>query len=111
MKLLLTIVSGILGLWLADRFVSGVEFTGDLKTLLIAGLILGLANFFIKPVLKLITLPLRLLTLGLVGLLINIAIVWAVDILFKELIIQGVVPLLITTTIVWGLGTIAGFKK
>lgn len=111
MKLLFNIISGVLGLWLADKFVPGVEFTGDLKTLLIAGIILGLANFFIKPVLKLVTLPIRLLTLGLAGILINIAIIWSIDILFKELVIQGIVPLLITTAIVLALGVITGFKK
>jgi len=103
-RLLLAIISGVLGLWLADKFVTGVDFTGDWKILLLAGLILGLINFFIKPILKLITLPLRLLTLGLFGLLINIGVVWAVDIIFTELIITGVTPLLWTTLIVWGLG-------
>lgn len=103
-RLLLIIISGILGLWLADRFVPGVDFTGDWKTLLYAGLTLGLINSFVKPILKLITLPIRLLTLGLFGLIINIAIVWAVDIFFAELIINGLYPLLWTTLIVWGLG-------
>ena len=106
LKLLLTIVSGILGVWIADKFVAGVDFSGDLKTLLLAGLVLGLANFFIKPILKIITIPIRLMTLGLFGLLINIGIIWAVDIYFKELAIQGIAPLLWTTLIVWGLGVL-----
>lgn len=95
-----------MGLWLADRFISGVDFTGDWKTLLYAGFALGLINFFVKPILKLVTLPVRLLTLGLFGLIINIAIIWAVDILFTELIIEGLYPLLWTTLIVWGLGVL-----
>lgn len=103
-RLLLTIISGILGLWLADRFIPGVDFTGGWKTLLYAGLALGLINFFIKPILKIIALPIRLLTLGLFGLIINIVIIWAVDIFFAELIIKGLYPLLWTTLIVWGLG-------
>lgn len=103
-KLVLTIVSGVLGIWLADRFVAGVDFVGDWKILLLAGLIFGLINFFIKPILKLITLPLRFLTLGLFGLIINIGVIWAVDVIFPELIIKGIVPLIWTTLIIWGLG-------
>lgn len=104
MKLLLTIASGILGIFLADKFVPGVEFTGAWETLLLAGLVLGLINFFIKPILKLISLPVRFLTLGLFGILINVGIIWTIDIIFRELVIEGVVPLFWTTLIVWGLG-------
>lgn len=106
LKLLLTIISGTLGLWVADYFIAGVEFTGSWQTLLFAGIILGLINFFIKPILKLITLPVRLLTLGLFGLIINIALVWTIDIIFMEIIIEGIVPLLWTTLIIWGMGTL-----
>lgn len=108
MKLLLTIISGILGIWLADKFVAGVDFTGDLEALLLTGLILGLTNFFIKPILKLTNLPIKFLTLGPFGLLINlfptIGVIWAMDIIFKELVIEGINPLLWTTLIIWGLG-------
>ncbi|MFH1820661.1 MAG: phage holin family protein [Candidatus Nealsonbacteria bacterium] len=98
--------SGILGLWLASQFVTGVEFTGTWKILILAGLILGLINVFITPLLKLITLPLRIITLGLFGFIINMAVIKFVDIFFKELAISGLTPLFWTTLILWGLGTI-----
>ena len=88
------------------QFVPDVAFTGDWKLLLFAGFILGLINFFIKPILKLVTLPLRILTLGLFSLVINMAMVWLVDIFFTELIITGVVPLFWTSLIIWGFSTI-----
>lgn len=97
------IISGILGLWLATQFISGVEFAGPWKTFLLVGVILGLINVFIKPILKLITLPIRMLTFGLFTLVINMGIVWAVDIFFTELVIRGFLPLLWTTLIIWGL--------
>lgn len=102
-NLFIKIASGILGLWLASNFVTGVEFTGTWKILLFAGFLLGLMNFFIRPILKSITLPLRIITLGLFGLIINMAMVWLVDIFFTELTIVGVLPLLWTTLIIWGL--------
>lgn len=101
--LFLQIVGGILGIFLAAEFVPEVEFTGNWQTLALAGGILGLLNFFIKPILKFISLPLRILTLGLFSLVINMFIIWLVDIVFLELIISGIVPLFWTSLIVWGI--------
>lgn len=101
---ILKIASGILGLWIAIEFINGVSFYGTWQDLLIIGLVMGVLNVFIKPILKLVTLPLRMLTLGLFSLVINVGIVWAVDIFFPELIITGIVPLLWTTLIVWAIG-------
>lgn len=102
------IVSGVLGLWIAVNFVSGVDFTGSLKSLAIAGCFLGLVNFFVKPALKIVTLPLRMLTLGLFEIIINMAMVWIIDIFYAELIIVGIIPLFWTTMVVWGLSLILG---
>jgi len=104
--LFLQIAAGILGIFLAQRYAPGVEFIGNWQTLVLAGVILGLINFFIKPILKTITLPLRILTFGLFGLVINMGIVWLVDIIFPELIIPGFVALFWTSLIVWGISFI-----
>ncbi len=117
-KLLFHIISGILGLFLAIKlsesgivkFIYGIEFTGTYKTLLIAGTVLGIANFFIKPILNVITLPLRILTFGLFSLLINMLLVWIVaDILFPgEIEIRGLLPLFWTTLIILALNFFFG---
>jgi len=104
--LFLQIMAGILGIFLAQRYVPEVEFIGNWQTLVLAGAILGLINFFIKPILKVITLPLRILTFGLFGLVINMLMVWLVDVIFPELIIPGLIPLFWTSLIVWGISFI-----
>lgn len=100
--LLLQIIAGILGLFLAIQFVSGVEFEGEIQILFLAGIILGLLNFFLKPILKFITLPLWFLTFGLFSLVINIGMILLVDIIFPELKIEGLLPLFLTTLLVLG---------
>ena len=108
-KLLFHIISGILGLFLASRFVPGVEFRGDYKMLLIIGGALGIINFFIKPILKTISLPIRILTLGLFSLVINMALVWLIEIFFPEnLEIAGLWPLFLTTLIISSLNFFFG---
>ncbi len=59
-----------LGLGLASVLVPGVAIDGSM-TLLVAALLLGLVNAFIRPLAILFTLPLTLLTLGLFLLVIN----------------------------------------
>ena len=116
----LQIIAGILGIFLADRFIQGVEFTGPFfplpksqeeiniifGTLVFVGFFLGFLNFFVKPILKFITLPLRIITFNLFSLVIAIILVLIIDIIFPELKISGIVPLFWTTIIVWGLGFI-----
>lgn len=102
-NLILQIFSGIAGLWLAKQFIDGVVFEGPIYILLLAGLILGLINFFIKPILKLLTLPIRLLTFGLFGLVMDMIIIWGVSILFVDYLdFKGIMPLFWTTIIIWG---------
>ena len=100
-RFLLHILAGIAGLWLALRFVPGTEFTGANQLLLIAGLGLGILNAIIKPLLNLLTLPIRILTLGLSSLVISLLLVWMLDLLFPELEFIGRLPLLWTTLSIW----------
>ena len=110
-RILLQVIAGIAGLWLAIKFVPGVEFTGKIQYLLLTGAFLGLINYFIKPILKIITIPLRMLTFGLFGLIINMIVVWVVDIFFHELIIRGIIPLFWTTIIIVALSFFLGLYK
>lgn len=54
-------------LFLASRIYPGLVFDGQLKTLLLAAIALTILNRFIKPVIKLLLLPINLITLGLFG--------------------------------------------
>ena len=102
-NLLFHVISGILGFYLAVKFVPGVEFQGQIKDLFIIGIVFGIVNFFVKPVLNIITKPLRIVTLGIAGLIINMLLVWVVaDILFPtKMELHGIIPIFWTTIIIW----------
>ena len=57
-------------LWAASEVFSSVHYT-SVSALLIAALLFGLAQTFLKPVLVLLTLPVTFLTLGLFLLIVN----------------------------------------
>jgi len=59
-----------IGLWLVTLLVSGVRAESAVS-LLLAALVLGIVNAFIRPLLWVLTLPLTILTFGLFALLIN----------------------------------------
>ena len=59
-----------LSLWVADGLFDGIAFDTP-KSLFIAGLVLGIVNVFVKPVLVILTLPLTIVTLGVFVLVIN----------------------------------------
>ena len=57
-------------IWLATRIVPGIAAESG-GQILLAGLVLGLINALVRPVLVLLTLPLTLVTLGLFLLVLN----------------------------------------
>jgi len=74
--ILRSLVFGFISLFGASQIVTGFSYGGDISILLFAALIFGFANSFVKPVLKIITLPLNIATLGLFSLLTNIVILF-----------------------------------
>lgn len=57
-------------LFIVGRIISGIEVR-DAKAAIIGAVVLGLANFFVRPLLVLLTLPLTILTLGLFLIVVN----------------------------------------
>ena len=65
-------------LWFTFFLVSGLTFDGDWVALLMISLLIALLNATVVPIVKLIALPARILTLGLFTLVINAAAMAAV---------------------------------
>ena len=59
----------------AVRLVPGADFRGEWWQLLLVAAIFGIINAYLRPILKLLSLPLNLLTFGLASLVINIGLV------------------------------------
>ncbi len=60
-----------------------------LKVAFLAGLLLGLFNLIVKPIVKILSLPINILTLGLFNIIINAGMLWIVDMIIRELEIKG----------------------
>jgi putative membrane protein len=69
----ITVVGTGLALWLTSIIYNGISFGPDTQAgpILIVAAIFGVVNAVIKPVIKLLSLPLSVMTLGLFGLVVN----------------------------------------
>jgi putative membrane protein len=63
-------------LWIAVLVVPGIDAADDPVTLAATAVVFGLVNTLIRPILKLLTCPLILITLGLFTLVVNAAMLW-----------------------------------
>jgi putative membrane protein len=88
MRLILGILLNGLLVYFASWLLPGVSVQG-FGVAILTGIALALVNFFIKPVLTLLTLPITILTLGLFLLVINGAMVLLVDWLITGFDVQG----------------------
>jgi len=78
----------MLGLYLASILIPGVQIVGG-TSFLLAALLLGLANGFVRPVMFLLTLPLTILTLGLFIFVLNAAMFGLVAALLDNFSVSG----------------------
>jgi putative membrane protein len=88
MGFLARVLVNALAIYLAAAVVPGVEITGVLAAL-VAGLVFGLVNAFVRPVLLVLTLPLTLLTLGLFLFVLNAFCFWLTSVLVKGFDVHG----------------------
>jgi len=65
MSILVSLLINAAALWVATEMVDGISFTGTVPTLLGVALVFGVLNVVVRPILKLLTFPFLILTLGL----------------------------------------------
>lgn len=88
---------------------SGISVGGSAGTLILAALIYGILATFVKPVLKLLTFPLAILTLGIAWFFVAMFILWLTDVFVSGLHIDGFWTLVGGTIVVWIVGAVADY--
>ena len=112
-SLLLRIVVNAVALWVASEVISGITVGGATGqdraiTLLLIAVIFGLVNALIRPVVRLIALPLYVLTLGLITFVINALMLlltsWLSQQTTLEFVVDGFVTALLAAFVVTVVG-------
>lgn len=91
-RALLQIVLNGVAILVASRIVPGIHYTGGLGYLLLVGLVFGLVNLLVKPIVSLLSLPLIIVSLGLFYLVINGLMLYLSTLFVSHLRIDGCLP-------------------
>ena len=91
-RIFLRILLNGVGVLLAAYLVPGVEYTGSWPYLLLVGLVIGLINLLVRPLVTLLSLPALILTLGLFYILINGVLFYLASWLLADLTVEGWLP-------------------
>ncbi|MBI3956284.1 phage holin family protein [Candidatus Gottesmanbacteria bacterium] len=75
-RLLRSVVYHVFALWLTSTMIPALSISGNLWGMLSAGFMLTIMMMLLKPLLSLIFLPINILTLGLLGWLVNVAVLY-----------------------------------
>lgn len=75
-KMIVGVVLNGLALYLVTKFFPDVQYTGGIAFFVLGGLIIGVLNTFVKPLMKLLSFPFILATVGLFILVINAVLFW-----------------------------------
>ena len=102
--------------WVANAVVLGivvavldgvtVDTAGDLIR---AALLFGILNTILKPILRLLTLPLAFITLGLIWFGVAMLMLWLTDLFVSGFEIHGFRSLVEATIIVWAVNVVLDF--
>lgn len=85
---LFTTLATALGLLIIDLLVPGVNIA-NFPSALVAGVVIGLVNSIIRPVLSILSLPINFLTLGLFSLVVNGFCFWLASLLVPGFVVNG----------------------
>jgi putative membrane protein len=99
------IINGI-ALWLAAQVITGIHFDGNLASLAVLALVFGVVNTLIKPVVRLLTLPLTMLTLGLFALVVNALMLLLTSALDTNYSVDGFIPALLASILISVVSTV-----
>jgi putative membrane protein len=76
MRFLIRLLVNAAALWVATRVVPGVMFSGGYLPFFGVALVFGVVNAFIRPVAKVLTFPLIIVTFGIFALVVNGLMLW-----------------------------------
>lgn len=115
MRLIARFLVVAVAVWLVAAYVPGVIVQEGVSSYLLIALIFAAVNLLVRPVLKLLSFPLLLLTLGLFLIVINAAMLGLTALLTDRLAIAGVGPAVIASLIIsavtWVGDNLLGLKK
>jgi putative membrane protein len=114
-SILIRIAVNAVALWVASKLIGGIDLEKGFWKVVLVAAIFGVVNAFVKPIAKLFSLPLIILTLGLFTIVINALMLVITDWLTASLEIDGfgnaVLGALVISAVSWALSVFVPDKS
>jgi putative membrane protein len=91
----------IAAIFVASAFVDGIDYADKFWVLVLAGLVFGLVNMFLKPIVTLLALPLIVLTLGFAYFFVNLLMLYVTTWIVGPFRIASFADAVWGTLIIW----------
>ena len=101
MILLVRFIGNVAAIWVASQLLDGVTYGDEWQNLLLAALVLTIANWLVKPFLTLLALPVIVLTLGIALFFVSLVMLLLTSWIVHGFQIDGFWTYVGATIIVW----------
>ena len=103
-NLLIRLAMNVFALWIVDYLLEGIVLS-DFRATVIAAVVIGLINTYIRPIFQFIALPLTILTLGIGAFLVNVLMIWIASLIvpgfYIDSFLTAAVASILLTLISW----------
>lgn len=88
MKYLLRVfLFNVFGIWITSQILPSLTISGGWQMVMLAGLTLSILMLIVKPILKILFIPINILTFGLLSWLVNVIVIYLLIIVVPEVTI------------------------
>jgi putative membrane protein len=91
---------------LVGWLLTGVTFHGSAGTVIFAAAVFGVLNTILKPIVKLVTLPLAIVTLGIAWFFVSLLMLWLTTLIVAKFEIHGFWNYVWATLVIWALNVV-----
>ena len=79
----------LFGIWIVSQILPTLVVTGGWQILVLAGFTLSILMLIVKPILKILFIPINIITFGLLSWLVNVIVIYILTILVPEVTIRA----------------------
>ena len=104
-RLLLAWACNVAAIWVAAKLLDGIDYE-SFWHLVVAGLVFGIVNWLVKPVVTLLALPVIVLTLGVALFFVNLLMLYVTSWLAPGFRIDGFGDAVLATLVIWAVNLV-----
>jgi putative membrane protein len=107
-RILLTLAINVAAIFVASIFVDGIDYASKFWVLIVAGAVFGIVNLLLKPIVRLLALPLAVVTLGLAFFAVNLLMLYVTSWIVGPFSIGSFMDAVWATVIIWVVNVVLG---